>query len=940
MVFKILQEHLDEYLDKRMTKVRKGIVNAKDSNGMNWADKAEDKEVIHDEWMIHFADMSKSMSIASNGFKYGNSYDSEPKDVTYKKEKTNGGFNYAYLASDVIYFWDDESRFAIEQFKDYLMNERGDSFVMFKGNGYRFFHIDDNEEQVVFNSIRPETKVLILRIGEDYCVMRSTHSKPIKRPANKQYLKGESGLDVQKHPDWANPKNSYSNILYFSRDITKVIQWVMNNYEQYRKNLDYNKPCNEQYMTLTEGEQKDPITLLHDFCNTDTTKYDDTIKRSNNCHASIVSDNEGNSFVQLYLRNFVGLIDRNGELLGGRWFQDMGCEFDQYHNIHGIWVEIPKTGQIYVLDAQGKLYTMDDYDDSPDAPLKEIKKDDNTDKLITVADEYYSTPDVAYDPNTGDEYSYKDNDAYPFVYIQSENQLYVGRAASVHATILQYDSKDKNQIQGRIWTADNLVSFWEDRGFDIMALCTQLCKYFKIPSIDDIKIAYLSTFGSVKAFVNNHPEYSPKDIEKKEQAQALHLKSAEEKRQDANMKGYLNDRSNSQGQKLRQSNGKEMPQAEYNFYRRYGMGESKNNNRLTKLHEERLYNLIRSTIVETLQEKFEVLKDENIEGFIQNLYNQCATQIERCITLKLPKKEIRINDTYDDTCIEIVVDMTLPQNGTICNGHWNWLEDSIELIFNAGGAYDYEYFRNSLLHEFTHKCDMNHFPVNWSGYYSPEYDAKAVGKGNPINDIIYRLWTPTERNAYTTIAYSSNTKRLHSYIQNLQNKITNIELQPDRYANPRIWTAYVGKSLFGKNYSEKDWEIVVDKFVNKSRQLLRKFKDKALQRHGQEKYDEKQRRYDDYFQEKKRDFQGPNAEAMKELTDSFMFMADMVQLFKADKGKEEWIASKRKKFPAISEKTLEYIWNKNISKEIASYQKNPTQWKEYIEWAKRHGYMN
>ena len=931
MVFKILQEHLDEYLDKRMTKVRKGIVNGKDSNGMNWADKTEDKEVIHDEWMIHFADMPKSMSIASNGFKYGNSYDSAPKDVTYKKEKVNGGFNYAYLASDVIYFWNDESRFAIEQFKDYLMNERGDSFVMFKGNGYRFFHIGDNEEQVVFNSIRPETKVLILRIGEDYCVMRSIHSKHVQRPANKQYLKGESGLDVQKHPDWANPKNSYSDILYFSREITKVIQWVMNNYEQYRKNLQYNKPCNEEYMTLTEGEQKDPITLLHDFCNTDTTKYDETIRNSNNCHAYIVNDNEGNSFVQLSLRNFVGLIDKNGELLGGRWFQDMGCEFDQYHNIHGIWVEIPKTGEVYVLNSQGKLYSMSDYDNSPDTPLKEIENDNSEDRLITVDDEYYSTPDVAYDPTTGDEYSHSDNDAYPFVYLQKENELYVGRHSTVHASILKYDSNDANQIHGRIWTADNLVSFWQDKDFDIMALCTKLCEYFKIPSVDDIKIAYLSTFGSVKAFINNHPEFSHKDIEKKERVQALHLKSAEEKRQDANMKGYLDSRYQSVGKKLRQSNGKEMPQAEYNFYRRYGMGEGK------------LRNLIRSTIVETIQERFEVLKDDKIEGFIHSLYKRCANEIERCINLHLPKKKIIINDTYsrgryDDTAIEIIVDMTLPQNGTICNGHWNWLDDSIQLTFNAGGAYNLEYFRNSILHEFTHKCDMNHFPTNWSGYYSPEYDANAVGKGNPINDIIYRLWTLTERNAYTTIAYSYDTKRLNSYIQRLQNEIKNIELQPDKYANPHVWTVYVGKYLFGKNYSEKDWEIVVDKFVSKSRQLLRKFKEKAMQRHGQAKYDEKQR-HSDGFDDKEYDFKGPNAEAMKELTDSFSFMVDMIQLFKTDTGKEEWIASKRKKFPVISEKTLEYIWNKNIAKEIAAYQKNPKQWQDHIEWAKRHGYM-
>lgn len=43
--------------------------------------------------------------------------------------------------------------------------------------------------------------------------------------------KSEGGLNSKQ---WSNPKNTMSNILYFSAEIEKV-------YEQYKKSLEYNK---------------------------------------------------------------------------------------------------------------------------------------------------------------------------------------------------------------------------------------------------------------------------------------------------------------------------------------------------------------------------------------------------------------------------------------------------------------------------------------------------------------------------------------------------------------------------------------------------------------------------------------------------------------------------------------------------------------------------
>lgn len=222
-----------------MTKVRKGIRDSEDDWGYTWADVPEDgKEIIKNEWMVHFSDMKLSMDIASNGFKYGNSCDKEPEQVTYNERKDEGNiFNYAYLATDILeYFKMGGQSMGIQPFLDYLMNERQDSFVMFKGNGYRFFHEGDSEEQVVFNNIQPNTKVLIVRIGNNFCVVNGLRINP--RKGNRKATKGEIGLDLKRH-GVQNPKNDYTNILYYSCEIEKVIKWVMQNYEQYSKNFNY-----------------------------------------------------------------------------------------------------------------------------------------------------------------------------------------------------------------------------------------------------------------------------------------------------------------------------------------------------------------------------------------------------------------------------------------------------------------------------------------------------------------------------------------------------------------------------------------------------------------------------------------------------------------------------------------------------------------------------
>lgn len=219
-------EAIDEYLDKRMSKVRNDFKtrNYEESSGFAWSDEVEDgKEIVHDEWMVHFSDYADK--IAKEGFTKGNDYDGKLKSATYQRGKTEGGYNYAYLASDVIggkgY-----------KFLDYL-KERETPFVMFKGNGYRFHHNQDEEDQVVLNNIHKGTMVFVRRLYDQWCVLST---------ANPNWKKRTKDINPKSEDErfaMYNPRNIIEGILYSDDDINKVIKWVVNNFDQYHNKIKY-----------------------------------------------------------------------------------------------------------------------------------------------------------------------------------------------------------------------------------------------------------------------------------------------------------------------------------------------------------------------------------------------------------------------------------------------------------------------------------------------------------------------------------------------------------------------------------------------------------------------------------------------------------------------------------------------------------------------------
>ena len=219
-------ESIDEYLDKRMSKIRNDFKtkNYDESSGFSWSDDAEDgKEIVHNEWMIHFS--NDAPKISHEGFMQGNDYNGKLKSATYRRGKTEGGYNYAYLASDVIGQKD-------WRFLNYL-KDRQTPFVMFKGNGYRFYHDQDGEEQVVLNNVQSGTKVLIMSLYDQWCVLSTAD------PNWKNRKKDINPKPEDERFAMNNTRNILDGVIYSDDDMDKVIKWVMTNFDQYRNKFKY-----------------------------------------------------------------------------------------------------------------------------------------------------------------------------------------------------------------------------------------------------------------------------------------------------------------------------------------------------------------------------------------------------------------------------------------------------------------------------------------------------------------------------------------------------------------------------------------------------------------------------------------------------------------------------------------------------------------------------
>jgi hypothetical protein len=157
----------------------------------------ESHGIIKDQWLIHFT--SDANAIARNGFQFGVA-DLATLGLTtsFKNDssiKRDGGYNFAYL---------------LEDFEKYGRSRGGRGWkygsecVIFKASGLLVWHHGDEEYQVVFDG---KTAHDIIPIVE-----------------------GDDGWEIT---DWRR----HDRPVFKAEELPRVIDWVVNNFEQYRSNI-------------------------------------------------------------------------------------------------------------------------------------------------------------------------------------------------------------------------------------------------------------------------------------------------------------------------------------------------------------------------------------------------------------------------------------------------------------------------------------------------------------------------------------------------------------------------------------------------------------------------------------------------------------------------------------------------------------------------------
>jgi hypothetical protein len=178
-----------------------------------------DKLLPRTTWLIHFSDEAER--IADEGFTHGVS-DIDRLGLTthlHPNEKAYGGYNFAFRAGDRM-------AEAAAKSKKY-----GKHAVMFQNSGVHTFHIGDAENQIIFwgADVDPKSIVFLRYYGDDWAVQARRN---IKSGTNILYRGG-----FQTYDDATRAARAHRGIRNDDDNPVGVVNWVIQNYHQYRRYL-------------------------------------------------------------------------------------------------------------------------------------------------------------------------------------------------------------------------------------------------------------------------------------------------------------------------------------------------------------------------------------------------------------------------------------------------------------------------------------------------------------------------------------------------------------------------------------------------------------------------------------------------------------------------------------------------------------------------------
>ena len=158
--------------------------------------------LVKNQWLVHGTTRMDGRMMARKGFIKGIADPTKLGLTTWLSGKKIGeGYNFAYTPEDFAQYG-----------VDGVELKYGDgTFLIFRASGIRCWHWADREYQVIFHGKTARDIVFVDESMETYTI-RSKDGKPL----------------IQ------------TNAIY-NNDPTSIVNWVMNNYEQYRKSIGWEK---------------------------------------------------------------------------------------------------------------------------------------------------------------------------------------------------------------------------------------------------------------------------------------------------------------------------------------------------------------------------------------------------------------------------------------------------------------------------------------------------------------------------------------------------------------------------------------------------------------------------------------------------------------------------------------------------------------------------
>lgn len=192
--YEVLQKLEDGLTEKEREEFIWVLQQMSPSDAPSWGSMDYNRLVSPDEWLVHFSD--HAWEISREGFTKG-AFDASKLSLTTwlgDWAKRGGGYNFAFVLL---------SRYA----KQAAMTRKyGQDAVVFKAGGVQAYHYGDEEDQVVFwgRTVEPSSTIYLRRTGSnEWCI--------VPRRLERECVK--------------------------SGTFDEVAEWIVTNYQQYRRIL-------------------------------------------------------------------------------------------------------------------------------------------------------------------------------------------------------------------------------------------------------------------------------------------------------------------------------------------------------------------------------------------------------------------------------------------------------------------------------------------------------------------------------------------------------------------------------------------------------------------------------------------------------------------------------------------------------------------------------